>query len=175
MPTIAEIIAAKQAAKKAPAPAPAASTVAQTSKPRESLAERIATDEAMDRIDPPGKRERDAEVRKRVRGIVLTKELPAGENRGQATPVQGPEERALGAVAGELINMTPADASEETAAWHRALCGLESELCVMRDPTDPEVCWLALRSANHPPLLVHRLPWLLWDYPQAEKPDGQPF
>jgi hypothetical protein len=50
----------------------------------------------------------------------------------------------------------------------------ESSLCVMRDPKEPETVWLAIRPDRDglPPLLVHRLPWLLWDHPTAShKPE----
>ena len=165
MPTIAEILAARKAAAAKPAPAPADPPA-----PRETLAERAATKEAVDRIDPPGKRERAA-----ARGLVLNKDMPVPprENRGQATPISGPEERALGATQGELIDMTPTDAPAADRLWHSALASLESELCVMRDPADPEACWLALRSAGAEsrPLLLHRLPWLLWEAPDS----GEPF
>lgn len=161
MPTIAEILAAKAAgatvAKKSP----------ESAAPRESLAEKAATKEAIDRIDPPGKRARASAT-----GLVLNKDMPVPprENRGQATPVTGPEERALSVTAGEVIDMTPSDADPLTAAWHQAAAGLESDLCVMRDPADPEACWLALRpkSGPHKPLLLHRLPWLLWEHPQDD-------
>lgn len=104
--------------------------------------------------------------------MVLTRDMPAApESRGQRTPVRGPEdmERALGATQGELIPMTPTGAGEHTRAWHQARVALQSDLCVMRDPEDPEACWLALRPelGQLEPLLLHRLPWLLWDHPAA--------
>lgn len=173
MPTIAEILAARKAAATNP-PAPEGR--------KETLAERAEAQAAMDRIDPPGKREAAAEMRTltaRITGLVLNKDMPVPprENRGQATPVTGPQERALGARQGELIDMTPTGADEPTEAWHSALVSLESELCVMRDPEDPEACWLALRmkSGSAFPLLLHRLPWLLWEHPAENRPPSEPF
>ena len=65
--------------------------------------------------------------------------------------------------------MTPANADKEVATWHEALNSFETALCVMRDPTDLEVVWLAIRPDREglPPILVHRLPWLIWDYPHT--------
>lgn len=127
----------------------------------------------MDRIDPPGKR--------KAAGLVLTSHaLPKGENRGQATEIKGPEpiERSLGETVGQGVPMVPVNADAPTAAWHFALQALETELCAMRDPREPEVVWLALRHADKPelpPLLLHRLPILLWAHPDEIKPDNHPF
>jgi hypothetical protein len=40
------------------------------------------------------------------------------------------------------------------------------------------VCWLALRavdSPKRPPLLLHRLPWTLWEHPATPATDDIPF
>jgi hypothetical protein len=52
----------------------------------------------------------------------------------------------------------------------------ESALCVMRDPADSDVAWLAIRPDREglPPILIHRLPWILWDYPHPPT-DKDPF
>jgi hypothetical protein len=155
MPTIAELLAAKGKAK-------------------QTKHDDTATREAIDRIDPPGKR---------VAGIVLSKSLPGGpEPRGQRTPVMGPEDlepepRSLSRTAGEAIDMTPVKADNEVETWHAALNAFESSLCVMRDPKEPDVIWLAVRPDREglPPLLVHRLPWVLWNHPQEIRPDNEPF
>lgn len=155
MPTISEIIAAKAGGKR-----PTMTDVT----------------EAINAIDPPGKDERSAKA-KRLVGLVLSKNdtvPPKGEPRGQATPIGGPEQRALAATEGELINLCPVDATQEQDAWHAAMTALEADLCVMRDPKDPEACWLALTSTTEgsAPLLLHRLPWLLYDAPGTEE---EPF
>lgn len=156
MPTIAELLAAKAAK---------ANTKQDDS----------ATREAIDRIDPPGKR---------VPGIILSKSLPGGpESRGQRTPISGPEPepepdpRSLGRTQGEQIDMTPTLADNEESTWHEAANSFESSLCVMKDPKEPDVIWLAVRAERDglPPILIHRLPWLLWDHPQAERPANDPF
>lgn len=180
MPTIAEILAAKQAAKApgAAEPRPAEKKLTLSEKAAEIEKEREVT-EAIDRIDPPGKQER-REANRRTTGLILNRNMPVpekGESRGQATPIGGPEQRALAATSGELIDMTPEDAAPETAAWNSAMIALESELCVMRDPADPEACWLSLKSAgmDRKPLLLHRLPWLIYEHPEAERPENEPF
>lgn len=182
MPTIREILAAKQAAQAAvdalngtpPADAPAA-----PDSPSLTLAERAELKEAIDRIDPPGEA-RAAASRAARAGLVLSRRdpdpCPNGEPRGQETPVDGPPQRALSLTSGEEIDMTPVGADPATAAWHQAATALESELVVMRDPNDPEACWLALApiGGRLMPLLLHRLPWTLWDYPHP-RPENEPF
>lgn len=150
--TIAEIIAAKKAAA-ASQPKPAAA-------PPKPTAADLELEAAINRIDPPGKR----------RGLVVSaKPLPAPATTPQQ-PAQ-PEERSLSATAGEAIPMTPSNADAETQTWHAALNAFESELCVMRDPMDSEVVWLAVKSYRDgmPPILIHRLPWTLWEHPAANK------
>lgn len=112
--------------------------------------------------------------------MVLTKDMPAApESRGQRTPVRGPEdmERALGAKQGELFNMCPPNANSATQAWHQARVALASDLVIITDPDEPEVCWLALRPERGQlePLLLHRLPWTLYDHPATKRPDNEPF
>ncbi len=98
-------------------------------------------------------------------------ESAKGESRGQSHPVLGLEEteRRLGAttVGATVAAGLPKTKASET--WDLAANSFESDLCLMRDPTDPEVCWLAVRhlDCTHPPILIHRLPWLLWDHPDA--------
>lgn len=168
MPTIAEILAAKKAAaqQSTAAPAPAA--------PRESLAEKAETKAAIDRIDPPGKHQRAAART----GLVLNKDMPVPpkENRGQATPITGPEEpRSLGQPVGEAIDMTPLEADDCIKNWHKAVAAFDTDLVLMRDPADPETAWLAVRLPEAPldPILIKSLP--LFDHPRAHRQPGEPF
>jgi len=176
MPTISEILARRAAEAKAAAAA-AEPTAPPPSPPpkRETIAETADLIESIDRIDPPGKHARAASRSLILKNTPMDKPGP----RGQATPVTGPpEERALATTQGETIDITPADADPATTAWHAAMTSLESELVIMRDPQEPEVCWLALRavdSPKRPPLLLHRLPWTLWDHPQTPRPANEPF
>lgn len=64
MPTIAEIIAAKQAKKASPA-APSSAA------PKEPIAERLEATDAIDRIDPPGKF-----AARKSAGLILSQEMP---------------------------------------------------------------------------------------------------
>lgn len=66
MPTIAEIIAARQAAAASPAPAGATCRT-----PKESIAQRLEASEAIDRIDPPGKF-----AARKSAGLILSQEMP---------------------------------------------------------------------------------------------------
>lgn len=179
MATIAEIIAAKKAKQAGGTATPAATPSLRTEAQKESIAERIELDEAIARIDPPGKRE----ARKSA-GMILTKAMPVppkGEPRGQATPIAGPDQypelRSLSRTQGEAIPQVPANADKEVSTWHEALNSFESSLCVMRDPHEAEVIWLAIRPDREclPPLLVYRLPWTLWDHPNAPRPENEPF
>jgi hypothetical protein len=161
MPTIAEIIAAKKA--KA---APASAT-------KETITERIENDALDARLAPV--KPAVATAARKMAGLVLNRNMPV--TKPEPAIAMPPEERALSVTNGEVIDRTPAGADPVTAAWHSAMCSLESELCVMRDPTDPEACWLALRSAGpvSVPLLLHRLPWLLWEHPHQSRPDNEPY
>lgn len=147
MPTIAELLAAKQAKQAAPPASPKSAPV--TTAPKESIAERIELDEAIDRIDPPGKRQRANEARS---GLVLTKNMPCppkGEARGQATPITGPE--------------LPVPADDMAMVVYQDATGL----------------WLSMPCADpsHPPIKVLRLPWVLHNPAQQAQPlsDEIPF
>jgi hypothetical protein len=155
--TIAEIIAAKKvAAASQPKPAAASSQL---------TADDLELEAAINRIDPPGKR----------RGLVVSNKPPLA----QATtppPAAQPEPRSLSRTSGEAIPMVPSNADAETQTWHAALNAFESELCVMRDPMDSEAVWLAIRPYRDgmPPILLHRLPWVLWNYPHPPT-ENEPF
>jgi len=151
--TIAEIIAAKKAAAASqPKPAPA---------PPKPTAADLEVEQAINRIDPPGKRRA---------GLVVSNKTPmAPAEIAQKSAYR--EERSLSATQGEAIPMVPLNADPETQTWHAALNAFETELCVMRDPVDSEAVWLAVKSYRDgmPPILLHRLPWILWEHPAANK------
>jgi hypothetical protein len=153
--TIAEIIAAKKAAAKPPLP-----TV------KESLSVDPMLEAAINRIDPPGKRRA---------GLVVSNKTPL-QPAVIAEKAAHKEKRSLSQTSGEAIPMVPINADPEETTWHAALNAFETELCLMRDPQDSEVAWLAVRSyrAGMPPILLHRLPWILWDQPHTPT-DREPF
>ena len=159
MPTIAEIIAAKKAAS-------AANPTQTLCKPYVATADDLEVEAAIDRIDPPGKRRA---------GLIISSKtpLPKAEIEQKAAYK---EERSLSQTKGEAIPMVPINADEMTTTWHEALNAFESELCLMRDPTDSDVAWLAVKSyrVGMPPILIHRLPWTLWDQPHTPT-DREPF
>ncbi|NQX00105.1 hypothetical protein HQ447_05550 [bacterium] len=171
MATIAEIIAAKKTGGTSNIERPTLNVEGKKGK-TETLAERVELKEAIDRIDSPGKSERVAAARKSA-GLILNQSMPcAPESRGQATPIAGPPEpRGLGARVGEALTVLPAGADSATTMWHEALNAFETELVVLRDPVEPEVCWLAVRLGNGlPPALLHRLPWPLANHPGCPRP-----
>jgi hypothetical protein len=158
IPTIAEIIAAKKAA--------SASTPKPASAPPKPTVADLELEKSIDRIDPPGKRRA---------GLVISSRTPLAPAT-VAEAVQHAERRSLSQAEGEAIPMVPANADKELRTWHEALNAFETELCVTRDPKEAEVIWLAVRSSREgmPPILLHRLPWLLWDYPHTPT-DLEPF
>ena len=158
MPTIAEIIAAKKAAS-------AANPTQTLRKPYVAAAD-LEVEEAINRIDPPGKRRA---------GLIISSKTPLPKAE-IAEKAAYKEERSLSQTKGEAIPMVPINADEMTTTWHAALNAFESELCLMRDPTDSDVAWLAVKSyrAGMPPILIHRLPWTLWDQPHKPT-DREPF
>lgn len=169
MATIAEIIAAKKSGGTSNIERPTSNI---EGKKGETLGERVELKEAIDRIDSPGKSERVAAARKSA-GLILNQSMPCKpESRGQATPIAGPPEpRSLAARVGEALTVLPTGADAATVRWHEALNAFETELVVLRDPVEPEVCWLAVRLGNGlPPALLHRLPWPLADHPGCPRP-----
>jgi len=159
--TIAEIIAAKKAAAAAAISAGKAAVP-----PRQPTAEDLEVEKAINRIDPPGKRRA---------GLVVSNKTPL-QPAVIAEKAAYSESRSLSQTSGEAIDMTPKNADAEMQTWHAAQNALDSELCVMRDPTDLEAVWLAIKPyrAGMLPILIHRLPWLMWEYPHAPT-DSQPF
>ena len=154
MQTIAEIIAAKKATAKPPAAAPPAAQ------------HDLELEEVINRIDPPGKRRA---------GLVLSAKTPL-QPAETTEKAHHKELRSLSETQGQAVPLTPCNASREVETWHEALNSFESQLCVMRDPADSDVVWLAIRPDREglPPILLHRLPWILWDYP-SKPTDSQPF
>ena len=160
MPTIAEIIAAKKVA------AASAINAGKAEPPRQPTAADLEVEAAINRIDPPGKRRA---------GLVISSKTPL-QPAVIAEKAAHKENRSLSQTNGEAIPMMPSNADAETQTWHSALNAFESELCLMRDPMDSEVAWLAIRPYRDgmPPILLHRLPWLMWDYPHTPT-DSEPF
>lgn len=155
MPTIAEIIAAKKAAA-AGAIAHGIATI-----PKKPTAADLELEAAINRIDPPGKRRA---------GLVVSINTPL-QPAILAEKAAHKENRAISQTFSEAINMTPFKADAEETTWHEAMTAFESQLCVMRDPQDSDVVWLAVRPNREglPPILIHRLPWTLWEHPAANK------
>jgi hypothetical protein len=157
--TIAEIIAAKKAA----------AAVQPVSKCNElDLSHDPMLEAAINRIDPPA-------AGKRRAGLVLSAKTPL-QPAEVAQKAHHAALRSLSQPEGEAIPLTPCNASQEVETWHEATNAFESQLCVMRDPQDSDVIWLAIRADRDglPPILLHRLPWTLWDYPHAPTAN-QPF
>jgi hypothetical protein len=161
MASIADIIAAKKAGIKPQVnlTPPAAVAVVRPSQ------EEVELTEAIDRIDPPGKR--------KAAGLVIR------ETQSPIVPEVKPQVvedvRSLGHIEGEAIDLTPLLATPMEADWHRAYNAIESDLCIMRDPRDPERAWLAVRSAGMTawPILIKSLP--LYEHPRTERPERLPF
>jgi phosphatidate phosphatase APP1 len=161
--TIAEIIAAKKAAN---AKFKDYVADAYAKHPSQPTAADLEVEAAINRIDPPGKRRA---------GLVISSKTPL-QPAVIAEKAAHKENRSLSRTNGEAIPMVPINADPEQTIWHAASNAFETELCVMRDPTDSEAVWLAIRPYRDgmPPILLHRLPWLLWDYPH-QPTDSQPF
>ena len=158
--TIAEIIAAKKVA------AASAISAGKSAPPRQPTADDIEVEAAINRIDPPGKRRA---------GLVVSNKTPL-QPAAIAEKAAHKKNRSLSQTSGEAIPMVPSNADPEEQTWHSALNAFETELCVMRDPMDSEAVWLAIRPYRDgmPPILLHRLPWLMWDYPHTPT-DSEPF
>jgi hypothetical protein len=159
MPTILEIIAAKKAA---------AAAQPVTNRPELDPTPDLMLEAAINRIDPPA-------AGKRRAGLVLSAKTPLQPSE-VAEKTHHRELRSLSQPEGEAIPLTPCNASQEVSTWHEAMNAFESQLCVMRDPQDSGAVWLAIRADRDglPPILLHRLPWTLWDYPHAPTAN-QPF
>ncbi len=88
------------------------------------------------------------------------------------------ESRSLSREVGEGIDTTPTNASHAERLWNVALNCLESQLCLMRDPKEPEVIWIAIRPStpdNWEPILLHKLPYSLYNHPRYVHPEDCPF
>lgn len=148
--TIAEIIAAKQRAAAPTEPAaPQANPMLEA---------------AINRIDPPS-------MGKRRAGLVLSAKTPL-QPAEVAQKAHHSELRSLSQTQGEAVPVLPVTADRQTTAWHAAINAFETELCLMRDPTDSERGWLALRlDGQEMPLLLKS--FMLFDHPQTVR--SQPF
>jgi len=166
MPSIAEKIAARRAAGTT---LPAVPSKQPTSA---ELREEAEIEAAIDRIDPPGKRERAETARKTTRLILNTNPPPA---KLDIPSPDVPERRSLGAEDGETVDLTPQNATQAEAAWHAAFNAFESELCLMTDPHRPERAWLAVRLDGQEdwPILLKQLP--LYEHPRTVRPTNQPY
>ena len=129
-----------------------------------TIAERIAAQQAAKQ----GKPQRPPAA------SMILKETPTSQ---PSTPISNPSPRSLSRPSGEGIDMTPVGADAETATWHQALNAYDSMLCLMRDPYEPEVVWLAVRAERPslPPILIHRLPWVIYDHPHTPRHPNEPF
>jgi len=162
MPTIAEIIAARAAGKN-----PATGTpvpVAPAAKPKHSLAEQVELTEAINRIDPPGKRKG---------GSLVLNNAPLPPEPKPEVPA---EPRALGARIGEAINILPENPTAQATAWDAVLHRWETDLIIMADPEPgSESAWVALKTGTGGglPILLHKLPF--WPHPERKHLPGEPF
>jgi len=158
--TIAEKIAAKQAVVKESLTTP---TV------KESLIVAIdqEAEDAIQRITQPGKH----------RGLVITP-TSAPQRPDVSQPVEvlwEPENRTLGSPAGEGVPMVPLNATPAQETWHTIVNSLASYLCIMSDPGDPEVAWLAIRAQGQEqfPILIQRFAY--WEHPHSRRQPSDPF
>lgn len=161
MPTIAEIIAARNAGAKN---LPTATTPPLPAKPKESLAELVEATEAINRIDALGKR--------KAASLVLN-DKPLPEPPREAAPY---EPRALGARVGEAINIVPETPTAQQTAWDAVLHRWETDLVIMADPEPgSEAAWIALKPATGGglPVMLHRLPY--WPHPERKQRQNEPF
>ena len=127
-----------------------------------TIAEKIAAQQA----EKQGKPQRPPAA-----SMIIKRDTPP------SSPSLLPSPRSLSASVGEGIDMTPTNADAETTTWHQALNAFDSMLCLMRDPYEPEVVWLAVRAdrPSLPPILIHRLPWVIYDHPNAPRHPNEPF
>jgi len=109
-------------------------------------------DEAIDRIDPP----------KKHKALVLSASTPLPA----ADVAQTAHYKEL-----RKLSQPRSEPPPSKDAWGAVMGCTEQDLCLMRDPSDPETCWLAVRhqECDHPPILIMRLPWLLWDSPTSDE------
>jgi len=127
-----------------------------------TIAEKIAAQQAEKQGKP---------TRPPAASMILKRDTPPSSLSSLPSP------RSLSASVGEAIDMTPTNADAETATWHQALNAYDSMLCLMRDPYEPEVVWLAVRAdrPSLPPILIHRLPWVIYDHPSTPRHPNEPF
>ena len=102
---------------------------------------------------------------------------PKGVPAEEVPRAPEPKRRSLSERQGEAVPLVPEGADTELATWHHCMNAFETELCLMRDPEDPEVAWLAVRPlrVDMNPILIHRLPWLLWEHPATVAEDNSSY
>jgi hypothetical protein len=85
------------------------------------------------------------------------------------------EERNLSQPSGHGVDHTPISATQPQQMWNQALNAFASEMCVVNDPVDRELVWIALRinGTEERPLLLYRLPY--WEHPLTIRQDNEPF
>jgi len=164
MATIAEIIAARAGKNVATATPPPATKPQAAPAPKESIAEQIELTEAINRIDPPGKRKG---------GSLVLNNAPLPPD---PKPIVPEEPRALAARVGEALTVLPDQASTEVLAWDEIKHAFATDLVIMSDPQPgAEHAWIALKPAvgGLRPILIHKLPF--WPHPEAVNLPGEPF
>lgn len=111
-------------------------------------------------------------------GLVLRAGEPEATSAVAASPGDPPPDlrRSLASTYGEAIPATPKNATTADLAWHSALQGFDTELCLMQDP-DPrqERGWLAVRRTDKTdePILLFALP--LYPHPKTKHLPNEPF
>lgn len=108
-------------------------------------------------------------------GLVLTKALPPEPKTAESPMLPLVDRRSLSEPEGEAIPMTPMDAPPSIQSWHQAMNAFQTDLCLVRDPLNPEYAWLAVRFEDQPsnPILLHKL--ILWEHPRTVRPENEPF
>lgn len=102
---------------------------------------------------------------------MLVSSSPAPEPK----KIEEAEERNLSQTMGHGIDHTPVNATQPQQMWNEALNAFASEMCIVNDPKDPEMAWIALRlnGTEERPLLLYRLPY--WEHPMTIRKDNEPF
>lgn len=103
---------------------------------------------------------------------MLVSSSPAPEKKMPEEPV---EHRSLSQTIGEAIDQTPTTPVQGISQWNDALNAFQSEMCIVSDPKDPEMAWIALRlnGKEERPLLLYQLPY--WEHPLMQRKPNAPF
>ncbi len=102
---------------------------------------------------------------------MLVSSSPAKEQK----KIEEADERNLSQTSGHGVDHTPVMATETQQAWNQALNSFASEMCIVSDPKDPEMAWIALRinGQEERPLLLYRLQY--WQHPLTIRQETDPF